>query len=174
MIDWGSIFGLKMPIGEVLVRGTVAYLALVLVLRFGARRQFSTLAVTDLLVIILIGDAVQNAIISTSTSITDGIMLVIVIVFWSYTLDWLGFRYPKIERLLHPPALPIIKHGKIIQRNMRHELLTIDDLHAAMREEGVDKLSNIKVAFMESDGKISFVCYESHEKPITSDKNTAV
>lgn len=158
-----------MPLIEIIVRGSVIYLALFLLLRFALRRQSSTLGVTDLLVIVLIADAVQNAMVGQSNSLSDGIILVVVIVFWSYVLDWLGYYVPAIERFLHPKPLPLVKNGKILRRNMRQELITKEELHTAMREQGIEKIDQVKWAYMESDGSISFITHDAQQQPASDD-----
>jgi uncharacterized membrane protein YcaP (DUF421 family) len=164
-VDWGELFLPSTPILEIVIRGSSAYLALFFILRFFLKRQAGTVGITDLLVVVLLADAVQNAMADDYTSITDGIILVLVIVFWSYALDYLGFRFPKFERFIHPPSLPLIKDGRMLQRNMKRELITESELRTALRKHGVDDLEQVKIAHMEGDGQISVVTKEeTHTK----------
>jgi uncharacterized membrane protein YcaP (DUF421 family) len=93
-LNWQELFVPKHSIVEMLVRGTIMYLALFLILRFVARRQFGQLGIADLLVIVLIADASQNAMANEYRSVTEGLVLVLTIVFWDYALDWLGYHVP--------------------------------------------------------------------------------
>lgn len=170
VMDWATVFQPQLPLLELIVRGTVSYLALFLLLRVALRRQSSTLGVTDLLVVVLIADAVQNAMVGQSTSVIDGILQVAVILFWSYALDWLGYRFPIVEKLIHPPALPLVKNGKVLRRNLRHELISDDELQAAMREQGIERLDQIKHAYMESDGRISFITHDADQRSAPDDQ----
>ena len=86
---------------EIIVRGTVMYLALVLVLRFLMKRRTGSLSLTDLLVIVVIADAAQNAFSKEYRSLTEGILLVVTIVSWDLVLDRLSYRYPAIRNILH-------------------------------------------------------------------------
>lgn len=85
-VDWRSVFVPKTPLLEIVVRGTVVYLILFAMLRFG-KRQTGSLSVTDLLVLVLIADASQNAMAGDYKSVPDGILLVATIIFWSFALD---------------------------------------------------------------------------------------
>lgn len=159
-VNWHKVFTPDTPLVEIIVRGTIVYVALVILLRVILKRQSGTLGLTDLLVLVLIADAAQNAMSDDYSSITDGILLVAVIMGWCYALDWLGFHFKIIHRLLVPPPLPLVKEGRMVRRNMKQELVTEEELMTQLREQGVEDLSKVKVARMESDGRISVVCYD--------------
>jgi uncharacterized membrane protein YcaP (DUF421 family) len=95
------------------------------------------------------------------SSIADGILLVATIVFWSYTLDWLGYRFPVIERFTMPPPLLLVEDGRIIWRNMRKEMITEDELMNQIRKQGLEELAEVKKAFMEGDGHISIISHNN-------------
>jgi uncharacterized membrane protein YcaP (DUF421 family) len=122
-----------------------------------------TLNLGDLLIIVLIADASQNAMSAGYTSVTDGLILVGTIVFWSYALDWLAYHFPRFERLLHPPPIILVRDGKMVARNMRRELITVDELMSHLREQGVKELKEVKNASMEGDGRISVVTHENQQ-----------
>lgn len=164
-IDWHGIFVPDMPLLEIFVRGTVVYLALFALLRGVLQRQAGGVAVTDLLVVVLIADAAQNAMAGEYRSVPDGILLVATIIFWSYALDWLGYYFPSVGRLVHPPPLPLVKDGRLLHRNMRKELITRDELMTQLREQGVEDLSCVKTAHMEGDGRISIVTANGQPHP---------
>ena len=76
---------------------------------------------------------------------------------WNYALEWLGCRFPYIEKLLSPPPLPLIKNGRMLPENMQKELLTEEDLMSQLREQGIERVSQVKQACLEGDGKISVI-----------------
>jgi uncharacterized membrane protein YcaP (DUF421 family) len=158
-VDWGQVLRPNTSLLEIIVRGTIVYLALFALLRAVLRRQNSAMGVTDLLVIVLIADAAQNAMAGSYTSVSDGVVLVAVIVFWAWFLDFLSFHVPTLERLLNPPRLKLVEDGRPLRRNMRRELVTMDELMASVRERGIEDLSKVKAAYMESDGQISVIAY---------------
>lgn len=101
LVDWKSVFIPSMHLGEILLRGTIVYLFLFIVLRI-LRRQAGAIGISDLLVVVLIADAAQNAMGSEYRSITEGLVLVATIAFWDYFLDWLGYKFPSVRRLIRP------------------------------------------------------------------------
>jgi uncharacterized membrane protein YcaP (DUF421 family) len=160
-IDWSRMLAFQTPVLEIFLRGTLTYLALFALLRLMLKRQQGgMMGVTDLLVIVLIADAAQNAMADDYTSVPDGILLVATILGWSYTLDWLGYQFPRFERLLHPPPLPLVKDGCLLRRNMRRELVTEEELMSQLREQGVERVAEVKMACMEGDGRLSIITAE--------------
>ena len=155
-IDWSSVFVPTVHIGELFLRGTIIYLFLLVILRV-LRREAGTIGISDLLVVVLIADAVQNAMSSEYKSITEGIVLVMTIVFWDYFVDWLGYRFPIIQRLIRPAPLPLVENGRVNRRNMRQEMITDDELMGQLREQGVESIAEVKKCYLEGDGHISVI-----------------
>src|SRR3954471_6609151 len=122
-IDLAALFIPETPLLEIFIRGTATYLALFVLLRLTLKRQSGAVGMTDLLVVILIADAAQNAMAGDYRSIADGVVLVATILFWAYAIDWLGYHVPAIERLVHPLPLPLVANGALLPRNMRSELI---------------------------------------------------
>src|SRR5262245_17472858 len=155
-IDWRSVFFPSRGVGEIFLRGTIIYLSLFFILRL-LRRAAGAIGISDLLLVVLIADAAQNAMSSDYKSITDGLILVGSIVFWAYFLDWLGYRFPSVRWLVRPPPLPLIKDGRMQMRNMRQEMITEDELMGKLREQGIERTEEVKKAYLESDGRISVI-----------------
>jgi uncharacterized membrane protein YcaP (DUF421 family) len=156
------LFFPSVPVLELILRGSLTYLVLFAFLRFILKRVTGTLSIGDLLIIVLVADAAQNAMSAGYTSLTDGLILVATIIFWSYALDWLAYHFPRFESLLHPAPVPLVRDGKMIARNMRRELITVDELMSHLREQGVKDLKEVKTASMEGDGRISVVTRKKH------------
>jgi uncharacterized membrane protein YcaP (DUF421 family) len=155
-IDWESIFIPSLHIGEIFLRGTMVYLFLFIVLRL-LRREAGEMGISDLLVVVLMADAAQNAMANEYKSVTEGIVLVMTLAFWDYFFDWLGYRYPAMQRLLHPDPILLIKEGKIQWRNLRKQMITEDELRGKLREQGVEQVEDVRKSYMEDDGSISVV-----------------
>lgn len=164
-LNLGKVFTPTTPIPETFVRGSVIYLALFVLLRLIRRRETGALNLTNLLVVVLLASAVQNGLAGDYTSVTDGILLVIPIIFWSYLLDWLGFRLPWFQRIIHPPPMPLVENGRIHWENMRQEFITKDELMDVLREQGVDDLKRVKTACLEANGRISVVMVDPQDTP---------
>lgn len=157
-IDWNSIFIPSDPILETIIRGTVMYLVLFVVLRLTFRRiGSSSIGLGDVLMIALVAAASQNAMARDHVSVTDGVILVATISGWSYALDWLGTRSPRFQRFYHPPPLLLVKNGRLLPHNMRKELITEDELLTQLHRAGLEDLSQVREAYIEGDGTITFI-----------------
>lgn len=159
MPDFGTLFGLSLNPFELLLRGSVTYWALFLLFRFVLRRDAGSLGIADILLLVLIADASQNAMSGGYTSITDGIVLVATIAAWSWLTDWAAFRWPLARRFAEPPPLVLVRRGRLQRSSLRREMVTVPELMAALREHGVDKLADVKIARIEPDGVISVIRY---------------
>jgi uncharacterized membrane protein YcaP (DUF421 family) len=155
-IDWRSVLFPSVGVAEIFLRGTIVYLFLFFILRL-LRRQAGAIGISDLLLVVLIADAAQNAMSSDYRSVTDGLILVSSIAFWDYFLDWLGYRFPSLRRFISPPPLPLIREGRMLRRNMRHEMITEDELMGKLREHGIEGIEEVKKAYLEGDGRISVI-----------------
>lgn len=156
-IDWQDIFVPSVPVLEIVIRGSIMYLVLFALLRLTFRRIGGSIGLADVLMIALVAAAAQNAIAREHRSVTDGVLLIATIAFWSYTLDWLGHHSPAFQKFYHPPPLLLVRNGRLIHRNMRLELITEDELMTQLRRAGFDNLEEVTEAFMEGDGSITFV-----------------
>jgi uncharacterized membrane protein YcaP (DUF421 family) len=88
-------------------------------------------------------------------------VLVATIAGWNWAMDWLSFRYNAVRRLTEAPPLTLVRRGRIQARNLRREYVTIPELMAALREHGIDKLADVKMARMEADGGITVIRSDS-------------
>lgn len=156
-IDWQGIFIPTLSLLEMAVRGTIMYFIIFGLLRFVAKRQTGGTGTTDVLVIVLLAEVAGNGFAVEYKSVVEGAVLVGTILFWSYLVEWAVHRFPKIERILHPPTLLLIKDGKMIRKNMKIELVTKEELLAHLREQGIENCASVKQACMEADGMISII-----------------
>ncbi|MEO8487390.1 MAG: DUF421 domain-containing protein [Betaproteobacteria bacterium] len=116
-----DLFRVEMPAWEIVVRGSAIYLFLFAVFRFVVRRDVGAVGIADLLVLVLVADAAQNAMAGGYTTVTKGVILVATLIFWNVRFDRLAFRFPAFARLSQPPALPLIASGRYFHRNLRRE-----------------------------------------------------
>lgn len=107
--------------------------------------------------IVLIADAAQNGLGKEYGSVTEGLVLVLTIVFWDYVIDWLKFRFPVLRNMLAAPSLTLIENGQINRANLRREMLTEDELHSQLREKGVLTYEEVRLAKLEGDGRMSVI-----------------
>jgi uncharacterized membrane protein YcaP (DUF421 family) len=156
-LDWGELFGFSVPPAELIIRGTAMYWFLFLVFRFVVRRELGGIGVGDILIMVVVADASQNAMAGEYKSITDGFLLVATLIGWNVLLDWMAFHFPIIRPFAKPPSLLLVKHGRILNSNMRREFISEDELWVKLREAGVESLASVKKAYVESDGQISVI-----------------
>jgi len=166
-INWPQVFEMQTPFLEILIRGSLMYLALFFLLRIVLRRESGDTSKSDTLVIVLLADAAQNGMAGNYVSIPDGIILVAAIIGWSHLLNFLGYHSKFFERLLYPSKLMIIKNGRMLRYNMRKELITVEELMTEIRKQGYSDISEIQSGYMESDGNFSFInkSKDNHLKP---------
>lgn len=154
-IDWGAVFVPSLGLFEMFVRGTLMYLALFAILRALARRQAGQFGPADLLVIVLIADAAQNGLGKDYGSVTEGIVLVLTIVFWEYAIDWAAWRFPALRSILTAPPVIVVENGRFVDAAMKREMLTEEELMGQLRQAQVADVSEVRVARLEGDGRIS-------------------
>ena len=155
--DLQAVFGLTMPVLELVARGSVMFWFLVLVFRVVLRRDVGSMGITDFLFVVLLGDAAQNGMIGDGTSASDCIVLISTLVFWNVLIDWLTWRFPSIERLVAARRLCLVRDGRRNRRNMRREFISDAELMSKVREQGLEDLSGVKLMYLESDGEISLI-----------------
>ena len=155
-MDWERLFVPGGSLLELVVRGTVLYLALFAMLRLLPRRQLGSLGTSDVLVVVLIADAAQNGLAGQYTSITEGIVLVAVILFWDYAIDFIDHRFPGLRLNMSAPKL-LVQNGRMIKRNMERENMSEDDLMSQLRQHGIEHLRSVRRAYAEGDGHISVI-----------------
>jgi len=156
-VDWERLLMPGTPLLEIVIRGTVVYLSLFLLLRFVFRRESGTPRISMLLLLVILADAAQNAMADDYTSVTDGLLLVMTLMGWNYALDWLASRIRWLGSLVHPPPLPLVRNGRLLRRNMREEMMSEEELWSQLRLQGIQELGEVRLAQMEGDGKISVV-----------------
>ena len=142
---------------EIVLRGTVVYWSLFALFRFVLRRDVGALGIADVLLVVLIADASQSAMSGEGSSIGDGLLLVLVLAGWSWLLDVAAYRFEWLRRFAEPSPLPLVRHGRLLRSNLRREFMSIEELRAKLREQGVDELRHVRKATMESNGVISVI-----------------
>lgn len=163
MVNWSELFAFSVNPVEIFVRGTVIYWFIFFLFRFLLRRDIGSIAITDVMLLVLIADAASNGMSGGYESITDGCILVATLAGWNYVLNWISFHFAGLRRLIQPPPLAVIRNGKMQRKAMRQELITVEELQSKLREQGIENLDEIKIAHLEEDGEISVLRYENEE-----------
>ena len=154
--NWRTMLVPTVPVLEIVLRGSAIYLLVFTAMRF-FRREAGGLGTPDLLVLVFVADAAQNAMAANYTSLTEGLVLVGTIFFWNWVLDWLGWRYRWAHRILVGAPLLLVRDGRIQWQNLRRELLTRADLFEQLREQGIEDVDEVRKAYLEADGRLSVI-----------------
>ncbi len=163
--DIGAALTPDVNLLETVVRGALMYLAIFVLLRVILRGRTSAVSVSDLLVLLLVADAAQNAMAANYQSITSGVVLVGTIVLMSFLMDWLAFRSSAVRRFVHPDRRPLIQDGRVLRRALQEELMTEEELLTQLRLNGIEDVSGVKAAFLEGNGSVSVIRFDNGNGP---------
>jgi uncharacterized membrane protein YcaP (DUF421 family) len=147
----------EIGIWEKVLRSVVVYLFMLLAFRFTGKRQVGQLTPFDLVVLLIISNVVQNAVIGPDNSLGGGLLGAGVILGLNYAVVELTFRSKRLRRLLEATPTLLIHNGQILYPNLRKERITLEDLHAALRRSGIADAEHVRVAVLEENGGISVI-----------------
>ena len=144
-------------LGGIVIRTVVVYVALLLGLRVAGKRELGQMSPFDLVVILLLANAVQNAMVGSDSSLTGGILAAGSLLAMNWGVGRLRLRFGWFERQIRGSATLLVNEGQFVENHLRREGIDEEDVYMAMREHGVDELKGVKAAILEVDGTISIV-----------------
>ena len=142
---------------DVVVRAGIAFLFVFLVTRLIGRRELSSLQPFDLLLLIVIGDLIQQGVTQNDLSVTGLVLTVGVFGLMTLAASYIGFRFRRLRPILEPEPLILIEDGKVIEKNLRKERMTAEEIAGEARLQQIESLDKVKWAVLESGGRISFI-----------------
>jgi uncharacterized membrane protein YcaP (DUF421 family) len=151
------MLSLGVPAWEIILRAAAVYLAVLLGLRLSGKRELGQMTVFDLVVLLLLANAVQNAMVGPDTSLTGGILAAGVLLILNAGVAYLRLRRRPLRRVLEGSPTLLILHGQVLERNLRRESLDREVLETALREHGVARVEDVEMAVLEIDGSISVI-----------------
>jgi uncharacterized membrane protein YcaP (DUF421 family) len=154
------------PLYEVVVRSAIIFVVLLVGLRLTGKRQSAHVTLFDLILILLIANAAQNAMVGTDTSLVGGLVAMGTLLGVNSVIAWFSRRSKKLGRLIQGVPTILIRHGEVIAENLRREGMGQDDLLRALREHGVEDAGAVRTAILEVDGTISVLL--KREDPATA------
>jgi uncharacterized membrane protein YcaP (DUF421 family) len=151
------MWALAFPAWDIVLRTIVIYLVILVGLRLAGKREIGQMTVFDLVVLLLIANAVQNAMVGPDTSLSGGVLAAVVLLVLNTMVARLRLRWPRLRRVVEGSPTVLVLRGEVIADHLRREGLDQDTLEAALREHGVAELSDVEIAVLEIDGSISVV-----------------
>ena len=145
------------PWWHLVIRATVVYIAVLMLLRVAGKRQVGQLNMTQFVALLLISNAVQNSMNGGDNTITGGIISALVLIVLSFFFSFLTYHSKDWENFVQGSPTLLIHHGKLLRENLRRELMSIRELKVLLRKQGIHDLSDIEEAVLESDGFISVI-----------------
>jgi uncharacterized membrane protein YcaP (DUF421 family) len=145
-------------------RSVAVYLFIVLAIRLFGKKELAQLSVVDLVFILLISNSVQNAMVGPDTSLAGGLMAAVALFLTNYVLKYILLRNEKINRLLQGEPVMLVYKGRVKQKGLSVAQISEEELLAAVREHGVEHISDVDLAVLEVDGNISVMSNDFHKK----------
>ena len=156
------MFTMSVPWWEFLLRGVVVYLFLLVFLRLSGKRQTGQYAPFDLVLLLILSNAVQNSMNAGDNSLIGGLISAVTLISCHVALAQLTFRYPRLARLVDGKPQVLVNQGQADKALMRRELLTHEDLEAALRAGGCLAVHEVERATIEVNGQITVVLRPKH------------
>lgn len=151
------LFVPDISIVEKIFRSLVVYFFVLLAFRFTGKRQVGQLTPFDLVVLLIISNVVQNALIGNDTSLGGGLVGAATIFIVNFLIVEIAYRSKKARRILETHPTLLVHNGRILHRNLEKELITLEDLQAALRKHGLLTVEEAQFAVLEENGEISVV-----------------
>jgi uncharacterized membrane protein YcaP (DUF421 family) len=164
MGDLGEIFKLGIPWTNLVIRAVIIYIAFFIGLRLFGKRELGQFTTFDLVLVLLVANTLQPAITGPDNSVTGGVIIIAVLLLFNRGVAMIRSRWPWFDALIEPPPTVVVEDGQISKPALEKEGLSQADVEMAIREHGVDKLSEVKQAVLENDGSISVVTKGSGER----------
>lgn len=152
-----ELFAVHVSVPELIVRGTLVYWLLFLIFRFILRRDVGAVGIADILLLVIVADAAQNAMAGGYDTFAEGAILVGTIIGWNWLLDFFAFHFAPVRRFATPGRLTLVSRGVANLRNLRREFISLEELRQKLREQGIEDLREVKTAYLEGDGQISII-----------------
>lgn len=146
---------------DLVIRAAVIFLLVFLVTRVIGRRELGRLEPFDLILLVIIGDLVQQGVTQSDNSLTGTIIVISTIAVLTVAVSWLSFRFPRLRPLLESEPLVLVEDGRVVERNLRRQRLTVEEVAAQARLQQIAHLSDVRFAVLERSGDISFIQKES-------------
>ena len=142
---------------DLVVRAAVGFVVILVLTRAVGRRELSSLEPFDLILLVMIGDLVQQGITQNDFSVTGMLLVGSTVALMTVLVSYGSFRFERLRPVLEGEPVIVVEDGKPIDRNLRRNRITLDELAAAARQQGIAQLADVRWAVLETSGSISFI-----------------
>src|SRR5918996_4755390 len=142
---------------DIVVRAFFAFVFVFLITRLIGRRELSSLEPFDLILLVVVGDLIQQGVTQSDMSFTGAVLATGTFASMVLAVSYVGFRFRRLQPLLDPQPLIVVQDGEVIESNLRQERMTVDELLAEARLQQIASLAEVKWAVLESNGRVSFI-----------------
>jgi uncharacterized membrane protein YcaP (DUF421 family) len=142
---------------DLVLRTVAVFFFLLILMRAIGRRELASLQPFDLMLLIVLGDAVQQGLTQDDYSVTGALLVIGTFAVLQVCTSWVSFRFPRVRPILEGEPIIVVQDGKPIERNLKRERLTLEELAEAARSESIARLEDVQWAVLETNGQISFI-----------------
>jgi uncharacterized membrane protein YcaP (DUF421 family) len=142
---------------DLVLRAVFIFAFMLLLTRIIGKRELSSLQPFDLILLIVLGDALQQGLTQDDYSLTGAVLVVGTIAVLQVFVSWISYRFPRSRPVLEGEPVVIVQDGKVIERNLERERLTVEEIYEAARKQQIAHLAEVRWAVLETDGEISFI-----------------
>jgi uncharacterized membrane protein YcaP (DUF421 family) len=142
---------------DLVLRAIVVFAFVFILTRVIGKRELGSLQPFDLILLIVLGDALQQGLTQDDYSVTGAFLVVGTIAVLQVLVSWISYRFPRTRPIIEGEPLIIVQDGKVIERNLKRERLTVEDISEAARKQQIAHLSDVRFAVLETGGEISFI-----------------
>ena len=157
---------------EIVLRTAIVYFFLVLILRLTGKREVGQMSILELIVILVISDAVQNSMVGENTSLWGGLVAVVTLFVADNLLKYAANRSERLRKAVEGEPRLLVRDGRILTKALKEEGVDVEEVRAAARGAGIARLDDVRLAVLETDGSISIIPMEGHAQQ-RSEKPTA-
>jgi uncharacterized membrane protein YcaP (DUF421 family) len=142
---------------DLVLRAIVIFAFVLLLTRVIGKRELGTMQPFDLILLIVLGDALQQGLTQDDYSLTGAVLVVGTIAILQVFVSWLSYRFPRTRPILEGEPVIVVQDGEVIERNLRRERLTVEEITEEARKQQIAHLSDVRFAVLETGGQISFI-----------------
>jgi uncharacterized membrane protein YcaP (DUF421 family) len=142
---------------DIVTRATIGFVFVFLLTRLIGRRELSSLQPFDLILLIVIGDLIQQGVTQNDLSVTGLVLAAGVFAFWTLSVSYMGFKFPRLRPFFETEPLVLVEDGQVIEKNLRKERMTPEEIASEARLQQITSLDDVQWAVLESGGRISFI-----------------